>query len=255
MPSRVTSHFLSALRNPHIAIRNPPSAIRNSPRPSARPSMLTLVALLALSYLMGSFPTSIIVARRVRGIDIREHGSGNAGGTNVLRVVGWKAASVVAVADVGKGALAAALPIFFAPILISMSLADICALCGASAVAGHIYPIFARFRGGKGVGTSAGMFAVTQPLALAFAAPVFVAAAWATRWVSLGSILGALAVPLAIYYTRGGEWIDGNRIAFGVNLAVAALIIFKHRANISRMVRGSESRIGGAPQTVEGTRR
>lgn len=217
--------------------------------------MTLFIALLALSYLMGSFPTSIIVARRVRGIDIREHGSGNAGGTNVLRVVGWKAGLVVAVVDVGKGALAAALPMFLAPHSMAMGREDTCALCGACAVVGHIYPIFARFRGGKGVGTSAGMFAVTQPLALAFAAPVFVVAVWATRWVSLGSILGALAVPLAIYFTRGGEWIEGNRIAFGVSLAVAVLIIFKHRANISRMIRGSESRLGGAPKIIDGTRR
>lgn len=209
--------------------------------------MTLLIALLALSYLMGSFPTSIIVARRTKGIDIREHGSGNAGGTNVLRVVGWKAALVVAVVDVGKGALAAALPLLSPGVAsIPIGRADSCALCGACAVAGHIYPLFARFRGGKGVGTSAGMFAVTQPLALAFAAPVFVASVWATRWVSLGSLLGALAIPVAIFLTRGRGWIGANRIAFGVTLAIAALIFFKHRENISRIIRGKESRLGGS---------
>jgi len=217
--------------------------------------MTLLVALLALSYLMGSFPTSIIVARRARGIDIREHGSGNAGGTNVLRVVGWRAALVVAVVDVGKGALAAALPMLMTRAAIPLNRMDACALCGACAVVGHIYPVFARFRGGKGVGTSAGMFAVTQPLALALAAPVFVAAVWATRWVSLGSILGALAIPVAITFTRGGEWIGANRIAFGASVAIAALIFFKHRENISRMIRGRESRLGGSRENLKETHR
>lgn len=208
--------------------------------------MLILVLLSALSYLMGSFPTSIIVARRAKGIDIREHGSGNAGGTNVLRVVGWKAALVVAAVDVGKGALAAALPVLCAPSPLPVDLADAGAICGACAVIGHIYPIFARFRGGKGVGTAAGMFATTQPLALALAAPVFVAAVWATRWVSLGSVLGALALPLALYLTRGGEWIGQHPITFGISIALAALILFEHRQNISRMFQGSESRLGKA---------
>ncbi len=214
--------------------------------------MTLLVALLALSYLMGSFPTSIIVARRAKGIDIREHGSGNAGGTNVLRVVGWKAALVVAVVDVGKGALAAALPFLVSGVgSSSIGRADASALCGACAVVGHIYPLFARFRGGKGVGTSAGMFAVTQPWALAFAVPVFVASVWATRWVSLGSLLGALCVPVAILFTRGSGWIGAHRVAFGVSLAIAVLIFFKHRENISRMIRGRESRLGGSREKMD----
>jgi len=208
--------------------------------------MLTLFLLAALSYLMGSFPTSILVARRAKGIDIREHGSGNAGGTNVLRVVGWKAALLVAVVDVGKGALAAALPFFCPPSSLPVNLADAGSVCGACAVIGHIYPIFARFRGGKGVGTAAGVFATTQPLSLALAAPVFVIAAWTTRWVSLGSVLGTLALPFALYLTRGGEWIGEHEVTFGVSIALAALIIFKHRQNITRMFHGNESRLGSA---------
>jgi glycerol-3-phosphate acyltransferase PlsY len=208
--------------------------------------MLTLLLLAALSYLMGSFPTSIIVARRAKGIDIREHGSGNAGGTNVLRVVGWKAALVVAIVDVGKGAFAAALPALCAPSELPVNLADAGSVCGACAVIGHVYPVFAKFRGGKGVGTAAGMFAATQPLALALAAPVFVAAVWATRWVSLGSVLGAIAIPFALVLTRGGEWIGEHRITFGVSIALAVLIFFKHRQNILRMFQGNESRLGSS---------
>jgi glycerol-3-phosphate acyltransferase PlsY len=208
--------------------------------------MLILWLLAALSYLLGSFPTSVIVSRRAKGIDIREHGSGNAGGTNVLRIVGWKAALVVAVVDVGKGALAAGLPTFCDPFLFPVSLADAGSICGACAVIGHIYPLLARFRGGKGVGTAAGMFATTQPMALALTAPVFFLAAWTTRWVSLGSVLGTLAIPFAIYFTRGGMWIGEHGISFGVSIALAALILFKHRQNISRMFQGNESRLGRA---------
>jgi glycerol-3-phosphate acyltransferase PlsY len=208
--------------------------------------MLTLFLLAAFSYLMGSFPTSVIVARRAKNIDIRDHGSGNAGGTNVLRVVGWKAALVVAIVDVGKGALAAALPAFCAPSSFSVSPADAGSICGACAVIGHVYPVFARFRGGKGVGTAAGMFATTQPLALALAAPIFFLAVWTTRWVSLGSVLGTLAIPFTIYFTRGGTWIGEHGVSFGVSIALAALIIFKHRQNIARMFHGNESRLEGA---------
>lgn len=206
--------------------------------------MLILAALLLAAYLMGSFPTSIVVARRAKGIDIREHGSGNAGGTNVLRVVGWRAALVVALVDVGKGTAASLLPRLVPASSLAMDIVDACALAGAAAIVGHVFPVFAGFRGGKGVGTSAGGFAVTQPAALACAAPVFFLTVLATRWVSLGSILGALALPVAIYFTRGGEWIAAHPVAFWSSIFLAALIVVMHRANIARIFRGEESRLG-----------
>jgi glycerol-3-phosphate acyltransferase PlsY len=211
--------------------------------------MLILSALLLAAYLMGSFPTSIVVARRAKGIDIREHGSGNAGGTNVLRVVGWKAALVVALVDVGKGTLASLLPRLVPPASLAIGLVDACALAGAAAVVGHVFPVFAGFRGGKGVGTAAGGFAATQPLALACAAPVFFLSVLATRWVSLGSVLGALAVPPAIVFTRGGGWVGEHPAAFWCSVFLAVLIVVKHRANLSRIFRGEESRLGNRAST------
>ena len=209
--------------------------------------MWNVAALLALAYLMGSFPTSIVVSRRAKGIDIREHGSGNAGGTNVLRVVGWKAALVVALVDVGKGTLASLLPLLVPSPVLPLDVVDTCALAGLAAVLGHVFPIFAGFRGGKGVGTAAGSYAATQPLALACAAPVFFLSVVATRWVSLGSVLGALTLPLAIYFTRGTEWIAAHAIAFWSSIFLSALIVAKHRANIARILRGEESRLGNRP--------
>ncbi len=207
--------------------------------------MTALALLLLAAYLLGSFPTSIVVARRAKGIDIREHGSGNAGGTNVLRVVGWKAALLVALVDVGKGTIASLLPLALPAASLALDAADACALACAAAVVGHVFPVFAGFRGGKGVGTSAGGFAVTQPLALACAAPVFFLAVLATRWVSLGSILGAITLPVAIYFTRGSAWVAAHPPAFWASVFLAALIVVKHSANIARIVRGEESRLGG----------
>ncbi len=206
--------------------------------------MLLLIALLLVSYLMGSCPTSLLVARRLRGIDIREHGSGNAGGTNVLRVVGWKAALAVVVVDVGKGALAACLPLVVPAPRLPLDAPDAAALCGACAVIGHVYPVFARFRGGKGVGTCAGMYLATQPLAVAVAAPVFLVSVLGTRMVSLGSVLAALALPLALWLTRGGSWMKAHPVSLAVSAGLAALIVFKHSSNIARIARGTESRLG-----------
>ncbi len=207
--------------------------------------MLPLILILVASYLLGSIPTSILVARRWKGIDIRRHGSGNAGGTNVLRVVGWKAALLVAAVDVGKGSLAACLPLFMPEGCLAIDSVDATALCGAFAVVGHIYPIFAGFRGGKGIGTSAGMYLVTQPLAVAMVAPVFLLAVFLTRMVSLGSVLAACALPVALWLVRGGPWITAHPIAFAVSIGLTCLIVLKHSSNMVRIVKGTENRLGG----------
>lgn len=207
-----------------------------------------LLPLLALSYLLGSIPTSIIVTRLVKGVDIRRHGSGNAGGTNVLRVVGWKAALAVAVVDVGKGTAGALLPRLFAdrigvdPLLAAM-------LCGALAVVGHVFPLFAGFRGGKGVGTMAGMLLVVQPLAAGALAPLFFLVVGLTRMVSLGSMIAALAVPLAVWILNGTAWVSENRAAFFVLVGLSLFIVFNHRTNVARIVRGNENRLGAPPDS------
>ena len=205
--------------------------------------MLILLLLLVAGYLLGSIPTSVIVSKRAAGIDIRQHGSGNAGGTNVLRVVGWRAALVVAVVDVGKGSAAALLPSLITRPL-PVHAATAATACGIAAVVGHVYPVFASFRGGKGVGTTAGAMIVLQPLALAWCAPVFVAVLLLSRMVSLSSMTAAAALPLAVWMVRGSSWIDEERFAFGALVALAIFIFFTHRSNIARILSRSESRVG-----------
>jgi len=206
---------------------------------------LALPIVLLLSYLVGSFPTSLLVARRFAGIDIREHGSGNAGGTNVLRVVGWKAALLVALVDVGKGALAASLVWRLAVPAPPFDAVALSTLAGACAVVGHVYPVFAGFRGGKGVGTSAGAMVVVQPLALVCCVPLFAAVAAVSRMVSLASMCAALALPLAVLLVHGPAWVAENPITSAAVTALSIFVVFTHRSNIRRILAGAENRLGG----------
>ena len=149
-----------------------------------------LILLLFLSYVTGSIPTSIILGKLVKGIDIREHGSGNAGGTNVFRVLGWKPALVVVIIDVFKGWLPTA--VYSTSIFNNLPITDVGVLqilCGFAAVLGHTYTIFAGFRGGKGIGTLAGMLIALYPIAFPLCLLAFVATLILTGYVSLGSIM------------------------------------------------------------------
>lgn len=185
----------------------------------------------ALGYLAGSVPFAFLLARRA-GIDVRVAGSGNVGAANVLRTTGaWRGVLVMGL-DMGKGALAVSLA--------SLGTAGVTlpALAAAAAVVGHIYPVWLRFKGGKGVAVAAGVFAVLSPMATALAALLFLAIVWATRYVSLGSIAATLALPPA-------AWLIGEPRA--VVLAAAgtgALILFRHRGNIRRLRAGTERRVG-----------
>ena len=158
---------------------------------------LRLILLIFGSYIVGSFPTSIIVGRFAKGIDIRDHGSGNAGGTNVFRVLGWKPALVVITFDVFKGWLPAAA---LAPVLFNSQpipdLGVLQILCGFAAVLGHTYTIFAGFQGGKGVGTLGGVLLALFPTAFPFCLAVAVLTIVLTGYVSLASILASSALPV-----------------------------------------------------------
>lgn len=204
--------------------------------------MVPLLLLAAIGYVLGSFPTSIIVSRRVKGIDIRKHGSGNAGGTNVLRVVGWKAALVVAVVDVGKGFAAAMLPrMVHEPLPVSPVTAA--TLCGAAAVVGHVFPLFAGFRGGKGVGTAAGMVLAVHPWAVVILLPVFFMVFAFTRIVAVASMTAALAMPLAVAVVRGVGWVPDNAAAVAILVALSLFIVVNHRANLRRLLQGTENKL------------
>jgi acyl phosphate:glycerol-3-phosphate acyltransferase len=184
-----------------------------------------------LGYLAGSVPFAFLLARRA-GIDVRVAGSGNVGAANVLRTTGtWRGVAVMGL-DVAKGALAVLLA------SLTNSGATLTALAAGAAVVGHIYPVWLRFHGGKGVAVAAGVFAVLTPLATLAAAALFLIIVWATRYVSLGSIAATLALPPA-------AWLSGEPKAVVVVAAcTGVLILFRHRGNIRRLRAGTERRMG-----------
>lgn len=204
--------------------------------------MLTLLAIVVLSYLVGSFPTSIIFGKIFKGIDIRNYGSGNAGGTNAFRVMGWKIGISVMLIDVAKGLIATVLisqiridPISMAPVYLQI-------IAGFSAVIGHIWTIFAGFRGGKGVGTAAGMLIGLYPIAFIFVFIVFLLVLVTTRYVSVSSMTAAASLPLFLlildYFGRAYK-----PQLMVLSLIIVLLIIFTHRSNIKRLFAGNENRV------------
>ncbi len=206
--------------------------------------MLTVLCVALISYLIGSIPTSIITGKVLRGIDIREHGSGNAGGTNVFRVLGWKPGVFVMVVDAFKGFAAtfwiSRLTFGVAPFEYeTMQL-----IAGCAAIIGHIWTVFASFRGGKGVGTAAGMLLALYPFALLICAAVFAAMIFATHIVSISSMTAAITLPLALSVFR--YWMN-RPVALSLyvfSFFAAGLIIFTHRSNIKRLLAGRENRFG-----------
>jgi acyl phosphate:glycerol-3-phosphate acyltransferase len=197
---------------------------------------------LALSYLLGSIPSAYLAGRLTKGIDLRQHGSGNLGATNVYRVLGAKVAAVVFVADVLKGAL----PVLLLPALVFHAGADPVLVerwkyaFGIAAIVGHVRPVFLLWQGGgKGVATATGVFFALAPLATALAFAAFCVAVWASGYVSLGSLTGAVALVVTLLVTKGPA-----SPLFWVGALVAAFVFWSHRANIGRLRRGEEHRFG-----------
>lgn len=196
---------------------------------------------LLASYLIGSIPTSYLVSWAIAGIDLREHGSKNLGATNLYRVLGWRYAVPVALVDITKGLVPVLL---FAP---RHSRAELFALaCGVAAILGHVFSIFVGFRGGKGVATAAGVMLGLTPLPLMAVLVVWLVVVFGTGYVSLGSVIAAALLPVAVLLLDRGA--AGALVA--VDAAVAAAIIWFHRANIARLVRGTESRFGRRPSAA-----
>jgi acyl phosphate:glycerol-3-phosphate acyltransferase len=189
------------------------------------------VAVLA-AYFIGSVPFAFLLARRWGAADLRQVGSGNLGAANVLRASGVTAGVLVAVLDILKGALS----VFLAERLTSHGAAP--AAAGLAAIVGHIYPVWLRFRGGKGVATACGVFSMLTPLALPPALGIFVATVWASKYISLGSVAATISIPPLAYAT--GASLPG---VWGA-CAAAVLIVFRHRTNLRRLRAGSERRIG-----------
>jgi len=189
----------------------------------------------ALGFLLGSIPFSWILGRLLGGVDIRSVGSGNVGATNVARALGFSAGGAALLLDAAKGAAAAILGQALDPAVTGApgSLA-----AGGMAVLGHNFTPFLGFRGGKGVATGAGVFAILAPNAVLASVVVFAVAVGWSRIVSLGSLLAAVALPVA-------AWLTGSpRGAVALALLVAILVIARHRENLSRLARGEEPRIG-----------
>lgn len=214
--------------------------------------MLTIAIIMVLSYLIGSIPTSLIVSKSVLGIDIREHGSGNAGGTNVFRVMGWKYGVLVILLDTLKGIVAVLLvaqlyggviPFENTTPFEDFTLVQI--LAGLSAVIGHVWTIFANFRGGKGIATALGMLMIIITIDMLVAIGVFLLVVGISRYVSLGSITAALSIPLTLIIRENIFHVDipGYYTILPFVGIVVALVIYTHRKNIRRLIEGSESKI------------
>ncbi|HEY2360986.1 MAG TPA: glycerol-3-phosphate 1-O-acyltransferase PlsY [Candidatus Angelobacter sp.] len=217
--------------------------------------MITLyVITAAVAYLLGSIPFGYLLVRIFRGQDIRQTGSGNIGATNVARS-GAKGLGIATLAlDALKGALAVCLANVVAgskynlcdfiqhPCASALRLMSLAAIC---AVLGHVFPVWLRFKGGKGVATALGVFCVLFPKAILVALAIFILVVAITRYVSLGSILGAIAFPVAAYFMQNTDWLS-LFLASGVSL----IIILKHHQNISRLLAGTENRFGGSKSQV-----
>jgi glycerol-3-phosphate acyltransferase PlsY len=204
--------------------------------------MAAAAAWLFASYLLGAIPTSYLVSRIFANIDLRQHGSGNLGATNLYRVLGWKYAVPVALFDIAKGAIPVLL---FAPQVpgkwISPLLSELFALaCGVAAIVGHVFSVFVQFRGGKGVATAAGVMLGMTPLALGVAAAVWGLVLLLSGYVSLASIAAAVVLPFAVYLLDHPT----SREILWVTVFVAAGVIVLHRQNIQRLLKGTESRFG-----------
>lgn len=191
-----------------------------------------MLAWAIFGYLLGSVPFAFLLARRA-GIDVRVAGSGNVGAANVLRTSGTPLGVAVMVLDISKGAATVLAAHAAAASLTAMAVA------GASAVVGHIYPVWLRFKGGKGVAVAAGVFAMLAPAATVLATLIFVACVWISRIVSLGSIAATVALPSFAWWTGVPD------IVLDAAAACASLIVFRHRANIRRILMGTERRMRG----------
>jgi len=198
------------------------------------------LALIILSYLIGSIPTALIISRRFFGIDIRDYGSGNMGATNTFRVLGSRYGTMVMVFDILKG-MAAVMLYNFLPFYINNDLerTNLMLGLGLSAVIGHVFPVFAGFKGGKGVATLLGMVLAIQPVIAISCIGIFVLVLFLTRYVSLSSILAAVALPICVLWI----WNENELLYRIFALFVAILVVATHQKNIGRILRGVESRV------------
>jgi len=204
--------------------------------------MNILLAVLSgiLAYLLGSIPSAVWIGKRFHNIDVREHGSGNAGTSNTIRILGWKTGIPVLLIDLAKGWMAAMLPVFFnlaehgSALLTNMQI-----IAGIIAIVGHIFPVFAGFRGGKGVASIFGVFLALNPLLTVYCTAIFLVVLLATGIVSLASMSAGVAFPLLLFLL-----FDTPSVMFKVfSIIVGIALLVTHRKNIGRLLRGEEARL------------
>lgn len=197
--------------------------------------MIKFLLFAVIAYFMGSLPNGVFIGKKLKGIDIREHGSGNSGATNAYRVLGSKCGIVVLVADILKG-------------LIPLMLADIAGikgipllLIGIIAIVGHSLSVFLDFKGGKGVATSLGVFLYLVPQVMLIVVGAFIGVVYFTRYISLASIVGAGLLPILTLFMPLRDGIDRTSI-FIISLFMGLFVIYRHRTNITRLLNGTENK-------------
>lgn len=208
---------------------------------SSLPSSLALLFVLILAYVIGSLPTAYIVGR-AKAIDIREHGSGNVGATNVMRVLGRQIGFLVLLVDLLKGVLAVVLvtAVFVNSWPMALKEIHVKMLAGITAMIGHLYPVWLDFKGGKGVATATGFMLALAPAMVLVSMAVFLATVLITKIMSLASIIAALSLPLSFFiFYNFGEGLD----LFIFIMVVVLFVVLKHRSNIRRILDGEETKI------------
>jgi len=203
-------------------------------------NMLYTVLAAVLAYLLGSIPAAVWIGKRFHNIDVREHGSGNAGTTNTIRVLGWKTGIPVLLIDIAKGWLAAMLPVFFhLADPGSALLTDLKIMTGVIAIIGHIFPLFAGLRGGKGVASVFGVFLALQPLLTLCCIGIFLVVLLITGIVSVSSMTAGIAFPVFLFL-----FFDSPSIIFKIfSILVSIALLITHRENIGRLMRGEEAKL------------
>ena len=198
------------------------------------------LGLIILAYLIGSIPTALIISKKYFGIDIRDYGSGNMGATNTFRVLGKRYGTIVMICDILKGMAAVSL-FYFLPFYLNNELArtNFMIGLGLASVIGHVFPIFAGFKGGKGVATLFGMLLVVQPIVAICCVVVFLLALFLTRYVSLSSVLGAIMLPISVLWI----WNEEESLYRLFALIIAVMVVLTHQKNIGRILRGEETRV------------
>lgn len=211
--------------------------------------MGTLLIIGLLSYLIGAIPSSLWAGKLYKKIDLRNYGSGNLGATNTFRILGWKAGVVVGLIDFGKGFIAA----FYISGIATGAIPTVHSgwetevfvqiYAGLMAVIGHMFSLFANFKGGKGVLTACGMLYAIEPISISLALLVFITVLFTSRYVSAASIISAIMYPIFLLLLRYGfdYAIDGSLMVITAILAIT--IVVKHRSNIQRLLNGTENRI------------